>query len=109
MPDESGKKKAWVDNTFWDDLVLDPDGFPRRPGFPGGYQPITRLALQLVVDDKDFDPGYKMDERTLRLRRRAQNVYLRRTFTDDETLVVCTDHWRSTGAVVDTSQLHVRK
>ena len=25
-----------------------------------------------------------MDERTLRLRRRAQNVYLRRTFTDDE-------------------------
>ena len=84
VPDESGKKKAWVDNTFWDDLVYDPDGFPRRPGFPGGYQPITRLALQLVVDDKDFDPGYKMDERTLRLRRRAQNVYLRRTFTDDE-------------------------
>ena len=73
-------RKPWVEDTFWEDLVNDPDGFPRRQGRPGEQQPITRLALQLVVDHPDFNPNSKMDNRTLRLRRRAQNVYLRRTF-----------------------------
>ena len=71
-----------VSDTYWDDLRRDPDAFIPREGQRRDKVPITRIALEVVVDLLGFKPERYMDDKTLGLRRRFQTLYLRRTFGD---------------------------
>ena len=79
VPEADAVPRCLAD-TYWDDLRRDPDAVLPRWGQRWDRVPITRIALEVVVDRLGFKPENHMDDRIIRVRRRLQALYLRRTF-----------------------------